>query len=77
MTNKFNFDKDWNYREPEQTHDKFLQYLLQAETNPDKEYHAQLLTQIARTQSLQHNWEKAIDYLNISIVYHRFTNRNV
>src|SRR5262245_5154232 len=57
------FDKLWNYNEPEQTADKFRALLSEAEKSGDQEYHLQLLTQLARTQSLQSKFAEAHEIL--------------
>lgn len=59
-----NFDQLWNYSQPAETQQKFNELLPKAEASKDKEYHAQLLTQIARTQGLQHQFEAAHETLN-------------
>lgn len=53
------FDKLWNYREPAATEQKFRELIPQAENSGDIAYYAELLTQIARTQGLQRNFEEA------------------
>jgi tetratricopeptide (TPR) repeat protein len=47
------FDRMWNYNDPAATEAMFRECLLAAERSGDRSYHAQLLTQIARTQGLQ------------------------
>lgn len=47
------FDKLWNYGDPAGTEAKFAELLPNAEVSGDADYHAQLLTQIARAQGLQ------------------------
>jgi tetratricopeptide (TPR) repeat protein len=59
-----NFDDLWDYNDPGQTETKFRELLPEAEASGDKSYHAQLLTQIARTQGLQRNFEDARQTLN-------------
>lgn len=61
---EFDFDNDWDYNAPVETFDILLVYLSSVESGFDKEYHAQFLTQIARKQSLQHNWDLALDYFS-------------
>lgn len=51
------FDELWDYNQPADTEQKFRARLPAAEADPD--YHAQLLTQIARAQGLQRNFEAA------------------
>jgi tetratricopeptide (TPR) repeat protein len=52
-----NFDELWDYHQPDVTEQKFRALLPAAEADPD--YHAQLLTQIARTQGLQRRFDEA------------------
>ncbi|KYG62465.1 hypothetical protein AZI86_16665 [Bdellovibrio bacteriovorus] len=54
-----NFDKMWNYRNPAETEARFREILPEAEKSGNKDYYLQLLTQIARTQSLQSKFAKA------------------
>lgn len=53
------FDALWDYGNPAETKKKFTALLPQAERSEEKDYHLQLLTQIARTDSLQRNFEEA------------------
>lgn len=53
------FDQLWNYNQPAETEKRFRELLTEAETSGDKSYHAQLLTQIARTQGLQRHFDSA------------------
>ena len=53
------FDKLWNYSDPAATEGKFRTLLPEAESVGDLEYHLQLLTQLARTQSLQGKFAEA------------------
>lgn len=53
------FDLLWDYNDPSGTEVKFHQILLQAEESGNMVYHAQLLTQIARTQGLQRKFDDA------------------
>lgn len=53
------FDKLWNYNDPAETERQFRQHLPTASTNNDGSYHAQLLTQIARAQGLQGQFDEA------------------
>jgi len=52
-------DKLWNYYDAPATRAKFLELLPRAEASGDKSYYLQLLTQIARTYSLQANFAEA------------------
>ena len=56
------FDNLWDYNKPEETEKKFRALLPQAQDNLT--YHAELLTQIARTQGLQRQFEEAHQTLN-------------
>ena len=53
------FDKLWNYNDAVATEAKFRELLPAAEKSTDRSYHAQLLTQIARTQGLQGRFDDA------------------
>src|SRR6185503_17574880 len=53
------FDKLWNYNDPVATEAKFRELLPAAEKSADLSHHAQLLTQIARTQGLQGRFDGA------------------
>lgn len=53
------FDAMWDYSQPEQTEQQFRSLLEQARSSEDPEYLPQLLTQIARAQGLQGNFEAA------------------
>lgn len=57
MSDLPDFDPLWNYDDPAATEQKFRQLLPQASGHPA--YHAQLLTQIARTEGLQRRFESA------------------
>ena len=52
-------DTLWDYNNPEATAIKFRDLLPLAEKSVDKTYYAELLTQLARTQSLHRNFEEA------------------
>jgi len=54
-----NFDSLWNYAEPKETERKFRALLPVAEASGDRSYRLQLLTQIARCQGLQQNFDEA------------------
>jgi tetratricopeptide (TPR) repeat protein len=49
----------WDYDNPEATALKFRELLPRAEKSVDKTYYAELLTQLARTQSLQRKFDEA------------------
>lgn len=53
------FDQLWDYAHPDSTEAKFRALLPEARNSGDSSIHAQLLTQIARTQGLQRNFEDA------------------
>ncbi len=59
---RLNFDKLWNYQKPAETELKFRDLLPQAKKK-GKSYYLQLLTQIARTLSLQANYQEAYKIL--------------
>jgi len=52
-------DSLWDYSDPEATALRFRELLPAAEASGDRSYHAQLLTQLARTQSLQRKFGEA------------------
>ena len=52
-------DALWDYDNPEATALKFRELLPTAERSADKTYYAELLTQLARTQSLQRKFDEA------------------
>ncbi len=56
---RLDFDALWDYEHPDQTEVAFRQLLPQAEHSYGRSYHLQLLTQIARTQSLQRKFVEA------------------
>lgn len=58
------FDKLWNYDDPAGTEAKFRELLPKAEKGKDKEYYIELLTQLARTQSLQRKFDEAHEILD-------------
>ncbi len=58
------FNKLWNFGNPKETEEKFRELLPQAEALKNETYKAELLTQIARTQGLQRNFEAAHETLN-------------
>lgn len=49
----------WNYSDPAVTEKKFNELLPEAEKSEDKDYLVQLITQIARTQGLQMQFDEA------------------
>ncbi len=55
--NLIDFDRLWNYAKPEETEARFRELLPVAEAHPA--YHAELLTQIARTHSLRRQLDEA------------------
>ena len=59
------FDQLWNYNNPAETEQKFRELLPKAEAGDDASYHAQLLTQIARTLGLQRKFDEAHQTLDI------------
>jgi tetratricopeptide (TPR) repeat protein len=65
MDTILDFDQLWNYNDPAATQQKFREMLPGAETGNDASYHAQLLTQIARTQGLQRKFDDAHQTLDI------------
>ncbi len=58
------FDSLWDYDHPAETETKFRELLPAAETSKNASYHAQLLTQIARTQGLQRKFVEAQETLD-------------
>ena len=58
-TQILDFDSLWNYDDPAATEQQFRELLPAAESSGDKSYHLQLLTQIARAQGLQRQFEAA------------------
>jgi tetratricopeptide (TPR) repeat protein len=57
--NKTTFEQLWNFDQPAETELKFRALVPEAEKSGNKEYHLQLLTQIARTEGLQSKFEEA------------------
>jgi tetratricopeptide (TPR) repeat protein len=53
------FDSMWDYDKPTDTEKRFAELLPLAQESGDVSYHAQLLTQIARTQGLQRKFDEA------------------
>ncbi|MFF5397492.1 tetratricopeptide repeat protein [Peribacillus butanolivorans] len=58
------FDALWDYNQPEETEQKFISLLMQAEDSGNIGYLAELLTQIARSQGLQAKCRKAHETLD-------------
>jgi tetratricopeptide (TPR) repeat protein len=58
------FDKLWNYSDPAATDAKFRALVSEAERGGEPEYQLQLLTQLARTQSLQGKFAEAHSILD-------------
>ena len=59
MSNLPDFDQLWDYNDPEKTEKAFRKLLSVAQESGDADYHARLLTQIARTYSLRRDFEEA------------------
>lgn len=59
MNNLPDFDQLWDYNDPEKTEKVFKDLVSDTRSSGDREYVAQLLTQIARTHSLRRNFEEA------------------
>lgn len=57
-------DTLWDYDNPQTTALKFTELLPTAERSVDKTYYAELLTQLARTQSLQRKFDEAHSVLD-------------
>lgn len=58
------FDKLWNYNDPASTEVKFKEILTQVNSQENSSDYLQLLTQIARTQSLQRKFDEAHETLD-------------
>ena len=58
------FDTLWQFNKPAETRTKFEDLLLESFKKGDKSYHLQLVTQLARTYSLEGNFDKAHELLN-------------
>ena len=58
------FDALWDYNDPGGTELKFRELIPVAKESGDMSYHAQLLTQIARTEGLQRKFEDAHNTLD-------------
>jgi tetratricopeptide (TPR) repeat protein len=59
------FDTLWDYQRPEETEAAFRALLAEAERGPDRSYHLQLRTQIARAQGLQRRFDAAHETLDV------------
>ena len=59
MSNLPDFDQLWDYNDPEKTEKVFKELVSESRNSGDREYQAQLLTQIARSHSLRRNFEDA------------------
>lgn len=55
----------WDYQRPVETEAAFRAVLSHAEDGPDRSYHLQLLTQIARAQGLQRRFTAAHETLDV------------
>jgi len=64
MAEQRDFDKLWDYNNPEGTEQKFRELLLAAEKGKDSGYYIELLTQLARTQGLQRKFAEAHEILD-------------
>ena len=58
-------DSLWDFDDPAATELQFRSLLARAETDGSVGYHAELLTQLARTQGLQQNFDSAHATLNV------------
>lgn len=58
-TNLPDFDALWDYNNPAATEQQFRALLAQAESSGNRDYHAQLLTQLARALGLQRRFAEA------------------
>lgn len=59
MTDLTDFDALWDYDNPAETESKFRALVPVARDSDDAAYYVELLTQIARTEGLQHKFEEA------------------
>ena len=59
MNNQPDFDTLWDYNDPEKSEQAFRALLPGAQESDNADYHAQLLTQIARTHSLRRQFDEA------------------
>ena len=53
------FDTLWDYTQPGETEERFRELLPAARASGDRNYHLQLLTQIARSQGLARRFDAA------------------
>src|SRR3712207_2634811 len=53
------FNTLWDYGQPAQSEARFRELLSAAQSSGDRDYYLQLLTQIARAQGLQKNYDAA------------------
>jgi tetratricopeptide (TPR) repeat protein len=53
------FSSLWNYNQPQETEERFREILPAARASGDRDYYLQLLTQIARAQGLQKQYDQA------------------
>jgi tetratricopeptide (TPR) repeat protein len=53
------FDAQWDYDRPAETEARFRDLLPAAQASGDRDYHLQLLTQVARAQGLQRKFDAA------------------
>ncbi len=58
------FDKLWNYNDPAETENKFREVLKESSPEKNLSAHLQLLTQLARSQSLQQKFKEAHEILD-------------
>jgi tetratricopeptide (TPR) repeat protein len=58
------FNMLWNYDRPLETEQQFRDLLPAAQSSGDRDYHLQLLTQVARAQGLQRRYDEAQATLN-------------
>ncbi len=58
------FDKEWNYSAPDKTAERFTELVPDALAKRDTSYYLQLLTQIARCNSLQFKFKEAHEILD-------------
>src|SRR5688572_28239943 len=60
------FDALWDYDDPDGTEQRFADLLPRAQTSGDAAYYLELMTQLARTQGLQRQFDRAhstLDYV--------------
>ncbi|MDE2729275.1 MAG: tetratricopeptide repeat protein [Gemmatimonadota bacterium] len=73
MSNLPDFDQLWDYNDPAKTEKAFEELLPAVECAGNRAYHAQLLTQIARTHSLRRQFDEAHGILDVAeaLVIHK------